>query len=104
FTVVLRSTVLPGTTERVLTPNLLEGAGPHCQCRVHVAVHPEFMREGSSLADFARPPFTLVGSADPAPASTLRSLHAGGEALLGTTLTPTAAELPRGVAAVLATR
>jgi len=80
FTVVLRSTVLPGTTERVLTPNLLEGAGPHCQCRVHVAVNPEFMREGSSLADFARPPFTLVGSADPAPASTLRSLYAGVEA------------------------
>ena len=47
---------------------------------MHVAVNPEFMREGSSLADFARPPFTLVGSADPAPASTLRSLYAGVEA------------------------
>jgi GDP-mannose 6-dehydrogenase len=77
FTVVLRSTVLPGTTERVLIPNLLEGAGPHCRCRLGVAVNPEFMREGSSLADFARPPLTLVGSADPAAASLVRSIYAG---------------------------
>jgi GDP-mannose 6-dehydrogenase len=80
FTVVLRSTVLPGTTEGVLVPNLLEGAGPSCQCRVHVAMNPEFMREGSSLADFAHPPFTLVGSAEPAAASVVRSIYAGVEA------------------------
>src|SRR5438477_5710928 len=80
FTVVLRSTVLPGTTERLLVPNLLEGAGPSCGCRVQVAFNPEFMREGSSLADFAHPPFTLVGSSDPATASVLRSVYAGVEA------------------------
>jgi GDP-mannose 6-dehydrogenase len=80
FTVVLRSTVLPGTTERVLVPNLLEGAGPSCQCRLQVAMNPEFMREGSSLADFARPPFTLVGSSDPAAASIVRSIYAGVDA------------------------
>jgi GDP-mannose 6-dehydrogenase len=80
FTVVLRSTVLPGTTERVLMPHLLEGAGPHVHCRVRVAVNPEFMREGSALADFARPPLTLVGSADATTGQVVRSIYAGVEA------------------------
>jgi GDP-mannose 6-dehydrogenase len=42
--------------------------------------NPEFMREGSSLEDFARPPLTLVGSADPDAAALLRALYAGVEA------------------------
>src|SRR2546425_6567059 len=76
--VVVRSTVLPGTTERCLVPALLAGAGGRAAMRV--AVNPEFMREGSSLADFARPPFTLVGCGDPATASLLRLLYEGIEA------------------------
>jgi GDP-mannose 6-dehydrogenase len=40
-----------------------------------VAVNPEFMREGSSLNDFSRPPLTLVGCGDPATASLLRLLY-----------------------------
>jgi GDP-mannose 6-dehydrogenase len=75
FTVVLRSTVLPGTTEQVLLPRLRAGA--QGRCRFRVAVNPEFMREGSSLADFARPPFTLVGSSDPDAVSAVRALYHG---------------------------
>ena len=77
-TVVLRSTVLPGTTEQCLVPALLAGAGGRPAMRV--AVNPEFMREGSSLTDFARPPFTLVGCGDSATASLLRLLYEGVEA------------------------
>ena len=76
YTVVLRSTVLPGTTERVLIPALLAGAGRELACQLRVAVNPEFMREGSSLRDFAHPPFTLVGSDDAETASVLRALYA----------------------------
>ena len=76
YTVVLRSTVLPGTTERVLIPALRAGAGRELACQLRVAVNPEFMREGSSLRDFAHPPFTLVGSDDSGTASVLRSLYA----------------------------
>ena len=72
-TVVLRSTVLPGTVELHLVPALLAGAGGRAATRV--AVNPEFMREGSSLADFARPPMTLVGCGDPATESILRLLY-----------------------------
>ena len=71
--VVLRSTVLPGTAEQYLVPALLAGAGGRAATRV--AVNPEFMREGSSLNDFSRPPLTLVGCGDPATASLLRLLY-----------------------------
>lgn len=80
YTVVLRSTVLPGTTERVLVPALLAEAGQEFGFYLRVAVNPEFMREGSSLRDFAHPPFTLVGCDDHGTASLLRSLYAGVEA------------------------
>src|SRR5216117_1662908 len=75
-TVVLRSTVLPGVTEKVLVPAILSGAGPDYRPRLRVAVNPEFMREGSSLRDFATPPLTLVGCDDPETAGLLRSLYA----------------------------
>jgi len=80
YTVVLRSTVLPGTIERVLVPALLAGAGGKPCCTLRVAVNPEFMREGSSLRDFAHPPFTLVGCDDLETANLLRSLYAGADA------------------------
>ncbi|HEY2940899.1 MAG TPA: nucleotide sugar dehydrogenase [Vicinamibacteria bacterium] len=81
FTVVLRSTVLPGTTEEVLVPALRSGLGEaKAPPPLSVAVNPEFMREGSSLEDFARPPLTLVGSADAEAASLLQALYAGVEA------------------------
>lgn len=76
-TVVLRSTVLPGVTEKVLVPALLAGAGPGRGSRLRVAVNPEFMREGSSLRDFGTPPFTLVGADNPETAALLQSLYAG---------------------------
>jgi len=77
FTIVLRSTVLPGTTEHVLVPAILEAAGPERRSAFRVAVNPEFMREGSALRDFARPPLTLVGCYDPVTASLIRSLYTG---------------------------
>ena len=77
FTVVLRSTVLPGTTERVLLPSLFSGPLQGQRGPLRVAVNPEFMREGSSLRDFAQPPFTLFGCDDDATAFLFRSLYAG---------------------------
>lgn len=80
FTVVLRSTVLPGTLESVFIPALHAGMGGHCKAEVRVAVNPEFMREGSALRDFAAPPLTLVGCSDEATAGLLRELYTGVDA------------------------
>jgi GDP-mannose 6-dehydrogenase len=75
YTVILRSTVLPGTTESVLVP-VLRGTGSSALPDLTVAVNPEFMREGSSLRDFAQPPLTLVGSDSPHAGGLLRELYA----------------------------
>src|SRR2546423_595324 len=80
YTVVLRSTVLPGTTERVLIPAIHAGAGRELGPSLRVAVNPEFMREGSAIRDFAHPPFTLVGCVDPGTAAVLRTLYGEVEA------------------------
>ncbi|HKA31938.1 MAG TPA: nucleotide sugar dehydrogenase [Candidatus Binatia bacterium] len=79
FTVVLRSTVLPGTTEQVFLPALLSGAGRALDASLRIAVNPEFMREGSALKDFAQPPLTLAGTDDDGTAEQLRKLYAGVE-------------------------
>jgi GDP-mannose 6-dehydrogenase len=79
YTVVLRSTVLPGTTESVLVPALRGSTGAGLP-GLTVAVNPEFMREGSSLRDFVQPPLNLVGSDTPDAAALLRGLYAQVEA------------------------
>src|SRR2546428_3540880 len=97
YTVVLRSTVLPGTTERVLIPSLLAGGEGKLLSPLPVAVNPEFMREGCSLRDFAGPAFTLVGCDDLETAALLRSLYAGVAAPF-VDMTPRTAEMVKYVA------
>jgi GDP-mannose 6-dehydrogenase len=79
FTVVLRSTVLPGTTEQVFIPALTAAAGRGLDASLRVAVNPEFMREGSALKDFFKPPFTLVGTDADDTAARMRAVYAGVE-------------------------
>ncbi len=75
YTVVLRSTVPPGTAEGVLIPSLLAGARRDLGSWLRVAVNPEFMREGSSLKDFSHPPFTVVGCGEQETASLIHLLY-----------------------------
>lgn len=58
-TVVVRSTVLPGTTEEVIVPALLSTSA---EAEIGVAVNPEFMREGSGVHDFDHPARTVIGT------------------------------------------
>jgi GDP-mannose 6-dehydrogenase len=73
--VVLRSTVLPGTTESVLLPILARESGKHASFDFTVCYNPEFMREGSAVADFLEPPYTILGSQDPKHLDPLRELY-----------------------------
>jgi GDP-mannose 6-dehydrogenase len=77
FTLVVRSTVLPGTTEQRVRPAVVGAAGAEAARALAIAVNPEFMREGSSLRDFAEPPMTLVGTDDPRTAGLLQELYHG---------------------------
>ena len=62
-TVVIRSTVPPGTVESIT--NRLQAAFQDLRLDVGVAMCPEFLREGTGIADFYSPPYTVIGSTDP---------------------------------------
>ena len=74
-TVILRSTVLPGTTEDVVQPILEARSGKKAGEGFGLCFNPEFLREGSSVKDFHAPPFTLVGAATPRDAEAVRTLY-----------------------------
>ena len=59
--VVVRSTVLPGTTHEVVIPAVERTSGKKYGTGFGVTVNPEFLREGTAIHDFRNPPLTLVG-------------------------------------------
>jgi GDP-mannose 6-dehydrogenase len=73
--VVVRSTVLPGTTDAHVIPTLEAASGKVYGDGFGVSVNPEFLREGTALTDFRNPPFTLVGHDHAADATTTRALY-----------------------------
>jgi GDP-mannose 6-dehydrogenase len=73
--VVVRSTVLPGTTHDVVIPALEKTSGKKYGDGFGVSVNPEFLREGTALKDFRKPPLTLVGHNHAADASGTIALY-----------------------------
>jgi GDP-mannose 6-dehydrogenase len=76
-TIVIRSTMLPGTIESVVVPALEASSGKRAGRDFGVCINPEFLREGTSIKDFYAPPFTLIGADDEEVANRLRRLYAG---------------------------
>ena len=71
---VFRSTLVPGTVEEVLRPILERESGKKDGVDFHVCFQPEFLREGSSIRDYDKPPFTIVGANPTLPVERLRRL------------------------------
>lgn len=88
--VVIRSTMLPGTIESVVTPTLEKYSGRRAGKDFGVCINPEFLREGSSLKDFYAPPFTLIGADDEDTTASVRTLYSGIDAPVITTSVKTA--------------
>jgi len=88
--VVVRSTVLPGTTHETIIPTIERMSGKTFGSGFGVTVNPEFLREGSALDDFRAPPMTLVGHNYRSDAQPTAALYAGVGAPLVTTSIRTA--------------
>lgn len=90
FTVVIRSTVLPGTNQQIREAVLAAAREAGGAPQLRFASNPEFMREGSSIRDFDHPPFVLVGTDDAAACQDLRALYAAVDAQVVETTVRTA--------------
>jgi GDP-mannose 6-dehydrogenase len=73
--IVLRSTVLPGTTDSLVIPTVEKASGRRAGSDFAVCYNPEFMREGSAVADFLQPPYTVLGAQDPKHLEVARQLY-----------------------------
>ncbi len=86
-TVVIRSTVLPGTMRGLIIPVLEERSGKKAGAGFGICNNPEFLREGTAVSDFDSPPKTVIGEIDRQSGDTVASLYANLDApLIRTTL------------------
>ncbi|MGB3646704.1 MAG: UDP-glucose/GDP-mannose dehydrogenase family protein [Mesorhizobium sp.] len=75
--VVIRSTVLPGTLSDIVVPSLQETSSKKLGEAFGVASNPEFMREGSAVSDFNNPAKTVIGTKDETTRERLLELYRG---------------------------
>jgi GDP-mannose 6-dehydrogenase len=73
--VVVRSTVLPGTTRAVICPAIERASGKCAGVDFGIAVNPEFLREGTAIDDFYNPPKTVIGTFDERSAQAVAQLY-----------------------------
>jgi UDPglucose 6-dehydrogenase/GDP-mannose 6-dehydrogenase len=71
--VVVKSTVVPGTTEGLVLPILEAASGKRAGADFGVGMNPEFLREGEAIGDFLHPDRIVLGGIDE---RTLQVMHA----------------------------
>jgi UDPglucose 6-dehydrogenase len=94
-TVILRSTVAPGTCERVVQPILEDRSGLAAGDGFAVASNPEFLRAESALEDFLSPWMTVVASRSKRTRERLTELYRPFGGMLRTFADPATAELAK---------
>ena len=72
--VVVKSTVVPETTEKVILPIIEEHSGK-CVGEFGIAMNPEFLREGKAIYDFMNPDKIVVGSMDEKSGAIVSSIY-----------------------------
>jgi GDP-mannose 6-dehydrogenase len=75
-TIVIRSTVLPGTMRGIAIPLLEEHSGKRAGIDFGVCNNPEFLREGTAVMDFKYPAKTIIGEVDEASGTLVAALYA----------------------------
>ena len=74
-TIVVRSTMLPGSIESVIVPQIESASGKCAGKDFYVVANPEFMREGTAIRDFFEPPFIVIGEQTSGSGNTLAELY-----------------------------
>jgi GDP-mannose 6-dehydrogenase len=74
-TFAIRSTILPGTIETLVMPAIRAESGKQAGKEFSICYNPEFMREGTAVADFYDPPLTVIGAENVGEASTVASVY-----------------------------
>lgn len=76
-TIILRSTMLPGTFRQLVVPAVEAASGMKAGLDFGIGVNPEFLREGSAVADFLNPEKTVIGTDDEPTAAFISGLYEG---------------------------
>lgn len=74
-TVVVKSTVVPGTTDEVVIPILEKASGEKAGTHFGVGMNPEFLREGKAIQDFMFPDRIVMGAIDKKSHDSLEELY-----------------------------
>jgi len=73
--VVVKSTVVPGTTEDVVVKNVEEFSGKKAGEDFGVCMNPEFLREGRAMEDLLKPDRIVIGSVDEKSGDVMEKLY-----------------------------
>jgi UDPglucose 6-dehydrogenase/GDP-mannose 6-dehydrogenase len=76
-TVIVKSTVVPGTTDDVVTPALEGASGKKAGIDFGVGMNPEFLTEGTAVEDFMKPDRIVIGGSDARAIAAQREVYAG---------------------------
>ncbi|MFB0567996.1 MAG: UDP-glucose/GDP-mannose dehydrogenase family protein, partial [Nitrososphaeria archaeon] len=72
--VVVKSTVIPGTTGNIVKPIVERFSGKRCGPDFGLCMSPEFLREGSAVEDTLKPDRVVIGEFDRRSGDTLKKL------------------------------
>jgi len=75
--VVVKSTVVPGTTENMVKPILEKYSSKHCGVDFGLCMNPEFLREGSAIYDTLHSDRIIIGEYDKKSGDRLEALYQG---------------------------
>lgn len=73
--VIVKSTVVPGTTKDFVIPILEKRSGKKAGVDFGVAMNPEFLREGKAIEDFFNPDRIVIGTTDEKSKKILQELY-----------------------------